>query len=179
MESGNMSDFMITSQIKELAAAREKLAQLELAVETGLRQELSGLHEQYGFADVDSFLKAVKSAAGGGGRRKGRKAGRPKKVAVAPKTRKRALITAATRARVKQLVKAGNSGSQVARAVGISLPSVQNIKKALGLVKARGAKAKQVPTMKNPAKKRPVKKAPAKKAAAPTPPPAPAATPAE
>ena len=171
--------FMITSQIKELAVAREKLAQLELAVETGLRQELSGLHEQYGFADVDSFLKAVKSAARGGSRRRGRKAGRPKKAAVAPKTRRRAVITAATRARVKQLVKAGKSGSQIAKTVGISLPSVQNIKKALGLVKARGAKAKKVPAKNKPAKKRPIKKAPAKKAPAPTQPPAPAAAPAE
>jgi DNA-binding CsgD family transcriptional regulator len=36
---------------------------------------------------------------------------------------------------VKKLVKAGKSGSQIAKAVGISLPSVQNVKKALGLVK--------------------------------------------
>ena len=124
---------MVTTQIKELAAARAKLAQLELEVATELPQELSGLPEQYGFSDVNSFLKAVKSAARGGGRKK---VGRPKKVVV-PKTRKRAVITAATRAQVKKLVKAGKSGSQIAKAVGISLPSVQNIKKALGLTAKR------------------------------------------
>jgi len=134
---------MITSQIKELAATREKLAQLERAVEAGLRQELSGLHEEYGFADVESFLEAVKSAAGGGGRGKGRKAKNTPKAAAAPKTRKRAVITAATHAQVKKLVEAGKSGSQIAKMVGISPPSVQNIKKALGLVKSRGAKAKK------------------------------------
>ena len=165
--------------IKELAAAREKLAELELAVETGLRQELSNLHEQYGFSDVKSFLSAVRSAALSGGRKKRGKAGRPKNAAATPKTRKRAVITVATRAHVKKLVQAGKSGSQIAKAVGISLPSVHNIKKALGLVKSRGSKVKQSPAKKKPAKKRPVKKAPAKKVPAPAQTPAPTAAPDE
>jgi DNA-binding CsgD family transcriptional regulator len=38
---------------------------------------------------------------------------------------------------VKKLVEGGKTGSQIAKALGISLPSVQNIKKSLGLVKAR------------------------------------------
>ena len=169
---------MVTTQIKELAAAREKLAELELSVETGLRQELSGLHEQYGFSDVTSFLKAVKSAAQGGGRKKRGKA-KEAKATAGPKKRKRAVITAATRARVKKLVKAGKSGSAIAKAVGISLPSVQNIKKALGLVKSRGSKAKKTPAKKKLAKKRTVKKAPAKKAPAAPQAPAPVAAPGE
>ena len=124
---------MVTTQIKELAAAREKLAELERAVATELPQELSRLPEQYGFPDVNSFLKAVESAARGGRK----KAGRPNRAASAPKTRKRAVITDATRVQVKKLVKAGKSGSQIAKMVGISLPSVHNIKKALGLVQKR------------------------------------------
>jgi DNA-binding CsgD family transcriptional regulator len=38
---------------------------------------------------------------------------------------------------VKKLVGAGKTGSEIAKSLGISLPSVQNIKKALGLVKSR------------------------------------------
>jgi DNA-binding CsgD family transcriptional regulator len=38
---------------------------------------------------------------------------------------------------VGDLVKAGKTNEEVAKTVGISAPSVQNIKKALGLVKAR------------------------------------------
>lgn len=49
--------------------------------------------------------------------------------------RRRAKITDAVRTKVRKLVKAGKTGSQVANVLGISLPSVQNIKKALGLVK--------------------------------------------
>ena len=163
---------MITSKLKQLDAVRAKLAHLEKTVETELRQELATLHEQYGFSDVKAFFKAVRASAGGGIR----KAGRPKKTAVAPKIRKRAKITAAIRARVKKLVKSGKSGAQVAKAVGISLPSVQNIKKAAGLVKARASKVKRVATKRKTARRRAIKKAPVQ--TAPTAPQAPVATPA-
>jgi hypothetical protein len=166
---------MVYPKIRRLIAARKKLAQLEQAVASELPRELAGLYERYNFSDVESFLAAVRSAAGG--RRSVR--GPAKKAAVAPKTKKRrrAKITDAVRARVKKLVKAGKSGSKIAKEVGISLPSVQNIKKALGLVKGRGSKAKKVRTRRKPAKKRPAKISPAKQAPAmpPTPPPAPAA----
>ena len=168
---------MVIPKIRKLAAAREKLARLELAVETELYQELFGLHERYGFADMKSFMKAIRSAARGGAPRKPRKAGRPKKAAATPETRKRAVITDATRARVRKLVKSGKSGSQVAKAVGISLPSVQNIKKALGLAKSRGSKARKAPAKNKSAKKRPARKIPAKRApATPQPPAAPTPT---
>ena len=35
------------------------------------------------------------------------------------------------------MVSDGKTGAEIAKAAGISLPSVQNIKKALGLVKKR------------------------------------------
>ena len=38
---------------------------------------------------------------------------------------------------VKKMVDAGKTGAEISQALKISLPSVQNIKKALGLVKAR------------------------------------------
>jgi hypothetical protein len=58
-------------------------------------------------------------------------------VAKKAKRRRRAVITDETRSSVKKLVGSGKTGTQIAKALGISLPSVQNIKKALGLVKAR------------------------------------------
>ncbi|MGD1030318.1 MAG: helix-turn-helix domain-containing protein [Opitutaceae bacterium] len=169
---------MVYPKIRRLIAARKKLAQLEQAVASELPRELAGLYERYNFSDVESFLAAVRSAAGG--RKGGRGPGPSKKAAAAPKAKKRrrAKITDAVRGRVKKLVKAGKSGSRIAKEVGISLPSVQNIKKALGLVKGRGSKPKKVRAKRKPAKKRPAKIAPAKQApsAPPPPPPAPAAT---
>lgn len=131
---------MVTDKIKELEAARAKLASLEQSIADQMNKELAELPAKFGFASVDEFVKAVKAATGGGGRR-GRRRGRPPGAAKAGKAggkrRKRAVITDETRAQVKKLVDAGKTGSEIAETLKISLPSVQNIKKALGLVKAR------------------------------------------
>ncbi|HVW19853.1 MAG TPA: helix-turn-helix domain-containing protein [Opitutaceae bacterium] len=119
---------MVTDKIKQLEAAKAKLAQLEKSVAAGLQRELAGLPAAYGFDSLRAFIRAVTAASGG------RKAGASAKGA---KRRKRSVITDATRAQVKKLTEAGKTGAQIAKEVGISLPSVQNIKKALGLVKAR------------------------------------------
>ncbi len=122
---------MLTQEIKALAAAKARVAQLEQSIAEKLNRELAELPAQFGFADVNSFAAAVLAAAKGASRR-GRKAVAPKQAA--KKRRKRTVITDATRAEVKKLVEAKKSGAEIAKAVGISLPSVQNIKKALGLV---------------------------------------------
>jgi len=137
---------MIISSIKELNDTKAKVARLEQA----LAKELASLPSAYGFDSLKAFVAAIK-AAGGKGR-----VGRPKK-SIVPKTRKRAKITDAIRAKVGKLVKAGKTGSQIAKALGISLPSVQNIKKALGLVRK----------IKKPARKPAISRTPAKLAAVP------------
>jgi hypothetical protein len=133
---------MVTDKLKELEAARAKLASLEQSIASELNKELAALPGKYGFNSVDSFVDAIRAAAGGGARR----AGRPGRPAAAGKTlaaaggrkrRKRAVITDDTRNSVKKMVDAGKTGNEIAKSLGISLPSVQNIKKALGLVKKR------------------------------------------
>jgi len=123
---------MVTKQIKELEATKAKIVTLEKSIARRLKRELATLHGKYGFASLGEFVKALKAASGSKGRK-----GRPAKAAGKAKRRKRAVITEDTRANVKKLVEAGKTGSQIAKSLGISLPSVQNIKKALGLVKAR------------------------------------------
>lgn len=123
---------MITDKLKELEATKAKMASLEKSIASQLQDELSSLPAQYGFDTVQAFIKAVKAAAGGR-RKKGKSAGKTS----GAKTRTRATITDETRADLKKLAEAGKSGPEIAQALGISLPSVQNIKKALGLVKAR------------------------------------------
>lgn len=118
---------MISEKLKEIDNARAKLAQLEADAAADLKKELAALPARYGFENVKAFIKAVK-AAGSGKATRGRAAG---------KKRTRAVITDETRAQVKKLAAAGKTGNEIASAVGISLPSVQNIKKALGLVKAK------------------------------------------
>ena len=125
---------MISEDIKELDAARARVAELEKTVAAQMTAELASLPAKYGFADLNGLIAALKAAAGVG--RKVRKAKAAPAAGAAPgQRRKRATITDATRAEVKTLVEAGKTGAEIAAALGISQPSVQNIKKALGLVK--------------------------------------------
>jgi transposase len=44
-------------------------------------------------------------------------------------------------------VQEGKSGAEISKSLGLSLPSVQNIKKEAGLVKARAAAAPEAPAL--------------------------------
>jgi DNA invertase Pin-like site-specific DNA recombinase len=126
---------MVTDKIKELDAARAKLASLEQSIADELSKELASLPAKYGFESANAFLAAVRAATGGRVARRGKGKGKAK--GGKGKRRARAVITDETRAQVKKLVDAGKTGAEIAAELGISLPSVQNIKKALGLVKKR------------------------------------------
>lgn len=125
---------MITDKLKELEALKEKAAALEAAVAEERQQELAGLPSEYGFENVDDFLTAVLAATGS---RRGRPPGRSDAPGGKGARRPRATITDEMRAQVKKMAESGKTGAEIADTVGISLPSVQNIKKALGLVQAR------------------------------------------
>ena len=128
---------MVTDKIKELQELQAKAAQLQQAIEVERTRELAGLPAKYGFSDLASFIKALK-AASGATKTRGRK---PKGAgkAAKPGKRSRAKITDELKAQVKQAVEAGETGAAIAERLGISVPSVQNIKKEFGLVKPRGA----------------------------------------
>lgn len=136
---------MVTDKIKELEAARAKLANLEQSIASELNKELAGLPAKYGFSSAADFVKAVLGASGGGGKQRAPKPAKPVKMlkplsgrgGPGKKRRFRAVITDETRTQVKKLVSDGKTGGEIAKALNISLPSVQNIKKALGLVKKR------------------------------------------
>jgi hypothetical protein len=156
---------MIKEMIAEFKKKEAEVAELESRIAHQLHEELVDLPRFYGFESLAHFIKAVKKAAKGSPKAKARKA--------APVKRKRATITPAIRAKVKKLAKAGKTGAQIAKAVGISLPSVQNVKKAAGLVRtSKKSKAKA------PAKRTATPKA-RKKRAAKKPAPAPVQAPAE
>lgn len=120
---------MVTDKLKELEAAKAKLADLEKSIASELQKELKALPSKYGYDSMPAFIKALKLSSGV--RSPGKPPGR------GGKKRTRAVITDSTRSDVKKMVDAGKSGAEIAKSLGISIPSVQNIKKALGLVKAR------------------------------------------
>jgi hypothetical protein len=124
---------MITDKIKELAVFKAKIEALEAEVAKQLHAELSELPFNYGFDSLNGFIKAVKQAAGGHSSFKAPKA-------TGEKRRRRAKITPEMKNGIKAAVKAGKTGAEIAKEFKISLPSVQNVKKEFGLVKARGKK---------------------------------------
>ncbi len=141
---------MFNDQLAKLEKAKADLQQMEAKIAAERVAALAKLPSEFGYESLNDFIKAVTAAAKTGGKVKGkpgRKAkGAPKavkapKAAKAPKAGKgkRAKITDEVKAQVKALAEAGKTGQEIAKALGISAPSVQNIKKALGMVKARSA----------------------------------------
>jgi hypothetical protein len=99
-------------------------------LEAAREKKLASLPAQFGFSTAEEFAQAVVKAAG-------QHKGRPTAIRRRRRKGKRAVVTDATRAHVKELVKAGKTGTAIAAELKISLPTVGNIKKALGLTKAR------------------------------------------
>jgi transposase-like protein len=140
---GNALDMSYTDQFAEIEKAKAKIAQAEAKLAADRVVALSKLPGDYGYSNLNDFIKALKTAAG---KRKGKKA----KAAKAPKAAKagkrtRTKITPELKQQVIAAVQEGKSGAEIAKAYGISLPSVQNIKKEAGLVKARSAAAPEAP----------------------------------
>lgn len=119
---------MIANKLKEIAEAKMKLAALEASVAAAAKSELAQLPAKFGFASPEAFVEAVRAATSGRDHRS-RQSGKQR--------RRRTTITDEIRHAVKKLAKAGRTNAAIAAELTISVPSVHNIKKALGLVRAR------------------------------------------
>ena len=121
---------MIAEKIQKLKDIEAQAAQLKKAIEKARAAELASLPAKYDYDSVEEFIRAVRKAYGKKHRRKsgGRKS-----------SGRRAKITDAIRGELKLLVGQGLPGHTIAKKLGISVPSVHNIKKELGLVKSRKA----------------------------------------
>ncbi|MDR2673717.1 MAG: helix-turn-helix domain-containing protein [Opitutaceae bacterium] len=120
---------MFIQKLKELEELKARAVKLEASIETERTAELAALPGQYGYGDINEFIKALKKAfeaRGGGG-----------ETSAAGDKRTRVKITPEIKEQVKAATLEGQSGSAIAEKLGISLPSVQNIKKEFGLVKSR------------------------------------------
>lgn len=115
---------MNPNDLKKLETYQKEIARLQAGI-AKLNRKLVALPGKFGFRSMDDFIAALKQAQAKVGS------------AVARARRKRAVITDEIKAKVKSLFAQEKTGAEVAKAVGISLPSVQNIKKELGLVKKR------------------------------------------
>lgn len=118
---------MLSDKIAKIKVYQKRLAVLEKEVAANVHKELAALPGKYGFGTMKEFIRTL-AKVGKGKRKAAAKAGT---------RRKRAKITPETKAKVKAAVAAEKTSKQIAEELGISVPSVQNIKKELGLVKKR------------------------------------------
>lgn len=141
---------MFNDQLAKLEKAKADLMQMEAKIAAERVAALAKLPAEFGYASLNEFIKALTAAAKSGGKVKGKPGRKAKGEAKAPKVAKepkapkagkgkRAKITDEVKAQVKAMAEAGKTGNEIAKTLGISAPSVQNIKKALGMVKARSA----------------------------------------
>ena len=122
---------MVTNKLQKLREYQRQMAKLEKEL-ARYNHKLLALPAKHGFKSMAAFIDALRAASGAGGKA-------PKAAAVKSSGRKpRAKITPEMKQKVKAMVGDGKTGGQIAKALNISLPSVQNIKKELGLVKKRG-----------------------------------------
>lgn len=133
-----------TDQLAELEKAKAKIAQAEAKLAADRVAALAKLPGDYGYDNLNAFIKALKAAAGKAGKGKKVKAAKAPKAPKAAK-RTRAKITPELKAQVIAAVQEGKSGAEISKSLGLSLPSVQNIKKEAGLVKARAAATTAAP----------------------------------
>lgn len=134
---------MPNNKIKEIAAYQAKIAALEKSIAIEQKQKLTSLHNEVGFKSTEDLIDALRGL---------KKA--PGKVRTkAARKGKRTRITSEIKAEVASAVEAGMKGAEIAAKLGISIPSIQNIKKELGLVKKRGAIAATKKVVKKAAKK--------------------------
>ena len=120
---------MVTNKLQELAKYQKKIAALEkeLGAHHGKLRALPG---KFGYQSIGELIGALHAADKTGGAARGknaRKAARHKRTKITPEMKQK----------LKGYVEAGKTGSAIAKLIGISLPSVQNIKNELGLVKKR------------------------------------------
>jgi hypothetical protein len=118
------------SILNERKKLEKKLKQLEKKEAKAIEKTLAKLHKELAvlrgkYGDKEVML-AIKGSI------KGAKIKKPD-----GKRRKRAIITDETRESVKKMNEAGKTNNEISNELGISIPTVQNIKKELGLVKTR------------------------------------------
>ena len=119
---------MVTDKLQKLREYQREMAKIEKEL-AKFNSTLAKLPAKYGFKSMDAFIEALRGVKSGGG-----------KAAPAAKSsgrKARVVITPEMKQKVKTMVNDEKTGAQIAKALNISLPSVQNIKKELGLVKAR------------------------------------------
>ena len=126
---------MLTPKLQELAQFKAKVEQLEKSIVAERQGLLARLHLEVGFSSRAELIKALRALGNSSGLR-GRPRGTAKAHASASKgRRRRAKVTPELRGAIIAAIKGGATGGATAAKFKVSLPTVQNIKRAAGLTR--------------------------------------------
>jgi type II secretory pathway pseudopilin PulG len=120
----------ILDEQNELQKLEQQIAQRKQTIELARRDRLSKLHTELGLGstiDLINELKRINNGAGVGSTGAARSGGGRRKV------------DDAMREKIKSMVNDGKTGKDIAKSLGISVPTVQNVKSDLGLVRSRSS----------------------------------------
>jgi hypothetical protein len=124
---------MPRNQFQQLQEYQKKIAELQAQVARQSRKLLA-LPGRVGLRTVDELIRALQTVRSGGASGAAASAGRG---GAGKPRRRRSKITPEMKQQLKTMVGQGKTGAQIAESLGISLPSVANIKRELGLSKRR------------------------------------------
>lgn len=118
----------LASMMNELQASQQKTVALQEAFNAERTKRIAALHTELGFANSEELVTAIRAANGKPAARRTRKAasGRKERITVTSEIRK-AIIADAKEGKL--------TGLEIAEKHGVSVGTVQNIKKDAGLVK--------------------------------------------
>ena len=121
---------MIIEKIKELEETEAKAVTLKKEINEMVAAKLTSMHTEVGMDSTDALIAALSSLP--------KKRKRRVKRAVKPlRKSKRARLTPAQKQSIADVIKGGMTGTEASKKFGISLATIQNIKKEHGLVKSR------------------------------------------
>ena len=123
------------STLAALQKAETQVEQLRRQAASERAEHLEGLHVSFGFTSRSELIEAL-AELDGARRRDSAEAGSNNPEAPGTKS-KRPRLTPEAKAEIVQAVKDGESGVSIARRYCISGQTVQNIKRAAGLVRTR------------------------------------------
>lgn len=124
----------IPDQIKELEQLQNQAAALKSKIEEEREAKLASMHEDVGLESTEALIDALQGLAKAPPKKK-------KRIKAPAIKRKRPRLTPAQKEKIANAIKDGLKGTEASRKFGVSLATVQNIKKSFGLVKSRGKKS--------------------------------------
>ena len=128
--------------LADLRALETKTAEMRSAFETARTERLTNLHTELDFESTDALISALKSIAKPAKKRVSKKDARKERVSLTPEN-KASLVADLTAGKY--------TNDELAAKYGISSATVQNVKKAAGLVKPTAASTPEASAPATPA----------------------------